>query len=270
MRAKGWLEDAAGAAPRLPLSIAANPRYGAPSARPSALAYRGKRLYQGRANSCVAFALARAIRISQASQAELAGVTQPPPTPSPWHIYYNARAIEHAGIDPDKAPPLADVGSYPRLAVEALKRFGFCEWSFAPYNAELVNEHPPNCAYRRAIDQAGLQWFSLDGHHGTTRADVVRQCYQQRPVVPVVFGMTIDRAFEDWRGGAPINRVDEARETGRHMMTVVEVLPDDNLLIDNWWDGWGTRDGFGVITPELFGSKFVRNVYAVLPVPFYA
>lgn len=274
-RGKGWLEDRPGAANPIKAILGA---YGARrasaagQASPRSLAnYRGPRLYQGRAQACVGFSMARAIRVSLAAQGYPL-----PPVPSPWFLYYNARTIEYAGQDPALVPPVQDGGCFPRLAVEATKRQGFCDWSFAPYNAGMVNQRPPTCSYKNAFDQTGLQWYCLDEHEGTSRSEAVAECYRQEIPLPVVFGMSVDKPFEEWRGPDPIDHIDTVPAalggtcTGRHMMMVLEVLANGDLLVDNWWEDWGVEDGLGIISARLFGSSVIKNVYAFLPVPTYS
>ena len=269
-RGKGWLEDARRPEDQPIGALLATYRTARDAGAASVLRFRKRRMYQGRASACVAFALSRAIHTSLASQLE--GETAPSaiPEPSPWHIYYNARMIQHAGKDPKTLPPPLDTGSYPRHAIEAVRRLGFAEWSFAPYNAMLVNERPPNCAFREAFDQSGLNWYVLDEHTGVSRSQIVAECLRAKPAIPVVFGMPVDQPLEDWKGPSPISSIDLSLKTGNHMLAVEEVRPNGEILFDNWWEDWGIEDGFGLMTPELFGSSLIRNVYAILPVPTYS
>lgn len=221
-------------------------------------------MYQGAGQACVAFSLARAFYMSLRTQ----GVDSPP-VPSTHFMYWNARRQEFAGQDPTTIPQPVDKGCFPRLAMMATQKLGFCASAVAPYNVMNINVSPPPCVYQKAFDQQGLQWYDIDTP-GTSRSQVVAECLKVTPARPVVFGIPVDGAFEEVNSSEPIRSIDLNDIRGGHMLCVLEVLPNGDILFDNWWEDWGFNDGLGIMSAELFGSSIIRNVMAVLPVPTYS
>jgi hypothetical protein len=275
-RGLGWLEDKPDISD-VPISLAVGPmgkvrRYLAVA--PSLMHLRETRLYQGPYGACVAFTQVRMIHMSLVLQG-VAGA----PIPSPKYAYYIGRKQEHAGMDPDTCPPLVDKGMYPRLAFEATKKLGFIPWDDSPYGAPLglhdpdtaattdIDTKPSLLVSRDAFDQSGLEWFVL-AQSGARRSEVTADCLSSG--IPVGFGMDVDTAFLHYKGSEPIKDINPAMIEGGHMMAVLEVLPNGDVVVDNWWEDWGFNDGIGILSAELYGSPWVRNVYGLRACPDYA
>jgi len=258
-RALGWREDVPD-----PRDFSFRDRVGLPSVGGtetlSLLQYRTRRREQLDENSCVGFALARAIHVCL-----LAAGHAGAPEPSPAFIYFNGRAGEHAGEDVSAMPaPIDDNGSRPRVVMQAARAHGFCSEADCPYDTSKRNERPKLTSYRRAYDQQALQYYRLDSD-GQDRIDDLKTALRSR--YPVIFGMDVDQAFLDHRGTGAVRSIGDV--LGRHMMCVLGY--DGAVLVDNWWgDDWGFDDGFGRISDELWGSSRVADIYAVKAAPVYS
>lgn len=249
------------------------PLFGAPTvAVPSLLDRRGKRLFQGRAGSCVAFSLTRAV--FQSHWAALG--REPACYASPAFLYGVGRLQEWAGLPPAvPRPRIADEGMRPRLAMSAVRNVGIAPESAYPYtdafasgDPTTVNATPPPEAYEAAYDQRGLEYRRVL-EIGSARVDAVAAAL--RAGQPVIFGMQVDMAFMGVRSMQPVDRVDLRQLVGGHMMSVQAVLDDGagDVLVDNWWHDWGGDDGMAVLSRGLFGSALVTDVYVVKAAPWY-
>jgi len=245
----------------------------------SLLPFRGRRIDQGRAGSCVAFAAARGLELGQGANSEAATVVA-----SPLQLYYDGRREEWAGQDAATLPPLEDTGTEPRLMMTALEAEGYVPWDAYPYTDDpiAINKEPPPNVYAQAYSQRGLDW-AVVGDVGAARVEHVRQALCAR--MPVMFGMLLDEAFMG-NGGARVATINGNHIVGGHMLAVLAVLdaalladfgnalglPHDaregDILFDNWWGlDWGTKDGYGVLAGSLFGSLWVDDVTVFEAVP---
>lgn len=222
------------------------------------------RTLQGGANSCVANALAKSIDMIF----RRSGIVDPP-FASRRFIYWNARRQEareaaEQGAQPE---PMSDRGCFPRLAMRAVQRLGFCPETEYPYSdaPSAIAETPPPLAYRAAIDQSGFQYGRVSSS-GMARAI---ECAQALAAgcVPI-FGTLIDQAFMRNQGEV-ITRLDMTDIVGGHMLAVVEVT-HDHLTFANWWGGWGDAEGFGKMSLDLFGSTAVTDTYVLRTAPTFS
>lgn len=276
----GWREDA-----HDPLALPIRDRLAGRSLRPASVKHlRGKRLYQGPAGACVAFTLIRNLYVSLRGQ----GV-QRPLFGSPKNAYAVGRYQEYAGVDADKVPSLVDKGMFPSKALLGVQRTGYCPWDADPYGTtfdkhspegaqhvydlhpvtheRMINAKPPLSAHREAIDQTGMQWFSIPA---AERSAIIAECLNTEPRLPVGLAMTVGKRFLDVNTSDPIGFEHLEEPEGGHMVSALEVLANGNVLIDNWWEDWGFEDGFGILSRALVESEKVRNVWALLPVADFA
>lgn len=237
----------------------------------SMMKYRDTELLQGRASSCVAHALSRAIDMCLRYELELAGKGHiQPPKASRRIIYYNARRQEavEAALRGQTAPQMADVGSFPRLAMRAVQKLGYCPEDLFPYNdtPSAIAEVPPPLAYRASIDQSGFRYARV-GEFGNARvAEVARGLKIGKPSI---FGMFVDSEFISNRGHR-IERINTGDPNGGgHMLAVLEVTETD-VIFDNWWGPrWG-RGGLGYMSHSLFGSVVLSDVYMIETTPTFS
>jgi len=274
IRGLGWRKDRAGvdkpghhllATHRLTSALP-------PLASPSLVKFRSKRIDQGQAGACVAFALTRGLQLYY----DAAGLTAP--MASPRQLYYDGRREEWAGQDPTTVPPLADTGTEPRLMMQATKSLGYVSWDACPYptDTEVLNDEaemarivaaqPAPELYESAVDQADLDSARVV-LMGQQRIQQVADALKNR--MPVIFGMPVDQYFMD-NHGATITTINANAILGGHMLAVLEVRPNGDVLFDNWWgngDQWGSDDGFGLMAGGLFGSSWIDDVYIIKGAP---
>lgn len=239
-----------------------------PLDKPSHRHVRGRRMWQRRAGACVAFGTSRGLHLSQRLQLEPGAPV--PELPAPGFIYPVGRLQQYAGLDPNlPRPPITDTGMRPRLALGSTRAVGFCPESSYPYSDDptRINATPTPRAYRDAYDQRGLDFFRVyETEH--RRSDVTAAGMKQR--MPHIFGMRVDKAFLAHRSSAAIDSIDPNEIVSGHMLCVLEVLDNGDVLFDNWWDDWGFEDGFGILSRRLFGSPMVTDTYGLRWVPNYS
>ncbi len=235
------------------------------SERPSLMEFRGPVIEQLDVNSCVGFAFARAVRMSLAIQ----GGQIEPPVPAPMYFYFNARRQEHAGVDPEQAPPVQDVGCYPALAAKAAQTMGFIPWDAWPYHPTARNTPPTPDMIVSAYPQRELAIHRVEDT-GTTRIDAVILALQMGH--PVIFGAQVDEDFMGHVGDGIITSLSSSPIAGGHMMVVLEYDAARHAFkIDNWWsEFWGIPgEGTAWLDATLFGNG-TDDVYIVTAAPVFA
>ncbi len=216
---------------------------------------------QGRANSCVGFAISRAIHIHMVRDAAGAGLKEPE-MPAPGWIYYNARAAELIGKPPSMSP-LPDRGCFPRLAMKSVQKLGFLPWSELPYEPQKINVRPRMALYTKAMDMSGLRYYRISSV-GQQRVEEVSRALSLG--YPCIMGMNVDKAFRNL-GRAPAADVNMKEILGGHAMCVVAIDSSGVVLTNTWENDWGCGGGFGRITAALFGSSHVADIYAISAAP---
>lgn len=254
-------EQLLGVAPRQELVVSA-----------SMMKYRSGALLQGGASSCVAHALCRSIDMCLRCELENAGKAHvTPPPPSRRFMYFNARRQEavEAHTRGEQAAPMTDGGSFPRLAMRAVQKLGYCPEAAYPYSddARTINDPPPPSSYQAAFDQTGFRYYRVPLMGAARVAMVARALARGKPVI---FGMFVDTAFLDWKGGTAIDHVNGSDPNGGgHMLSVLEVTATE-IVHDNWWGPeWGDA-GVGRLTHRLFGSGIISDVYVIETVPTFS
>jgi len=221
---------------------------------------RGPRFWQV-GQSCVGYALKRAIYMSH----RMHGVPLPRPA-SATFIYTAARRQEAPYTRP--LPPLIDRGCHPTLALRGIHSVGFVQALDWPETWQSLTDQPTPMVVRKAYDQHGsnFRWIRIVETH-QARVTAVAECL--RKGWPVIFGIWCDEAYTQHKSEAPIDAIDDGDIIGGHMQTVLEIDNHGNLIVDNWWDEWGYDNGIGKISPGLFGSYLVDDVFAIMSVPTY-
>jgi hypothetical protein len=245
----------------------------------SIMRFRKGVLVQGGAGSCVANALARAIDVCLRVELAQAGSLIEPPKASRRFMYFNARQQEvvDALADGDKPEPITDGGCYPRLAMRAVQKLGFCPEDVFPYtdrqqrpgeSAEgTINQKPPPAASQQAFDQKDFKYARVTRTRLGRVVDVARALKRDKPVI---IGMYVDKPFMRWDGSSVITSVDKSDpDGGGHMLAVVEVTAD-RVILDNWWgEDWGAN-GLVHLSHDLFGSAIVSDTYILETAPFFS
>jgi hypothetical protein len=253
-----------------------------PVGEASILKYRGPRIWQGPAGSCLAMTQARLIHASHLAAGHVA------PFPSARQLYFNGRRQEYAGVDPNTLAPPVDRGMFLSKALLATRRLGFCPWDSDPYGAPIathsasnayrvydlvdtkrwgkvrrVNLKPPLSSHSEAYDQKGLQWFVLPRYE---RSRALTESIRAGVMCGVAF--TVGKPFLDVRSSDPVTHEHLREPQGGHALAVLEVLANGDVVVDNWWEDWGYEDGFAILDRSLVESDEVKS-FGILPAPPY-
>jgi hypothetical protein len=232
----------------------------APDHRP----YLPPHIEQGQAGACWAFATTADL----ATYYNLRQIRAP--LASPRYFYWNGRNEEYANQAPDPDRELDDTGTEPRLGLRAVDGLGYCAWDDCPYSDDptLIRKRPPDNAYELSYSQKGALVGSIDFvgmQRITTMDDLMRRGY------PPQFGMQIDEAFMSWTPDkGPIANIDENKIVGGHMLQPIFIdYAHKWVWFNNWWPKglWGTVEGFGYMTFDLFGSSIISDVATIQFLP---
>lgn len=246
----------------------------------SMMQFRIGELNQGGAGSCVAHALARGIDMTMRAKAGQQGdlgalVSGRFPKASRRFIYFNARQQENvdARLLGQEVRPVEDVGSYPRLAMRAVQRLGFCDERFFPYTDDdkAINETPNPTAFQQSYDQKDFRYYRIASTGEQKIADVSRALARGNAVI---FGMFVDTAFANNKGERITSVNTRDPNGGGHMMTVLaiewnEAAQEWDVIFDNWWRrGWGSN-GIGRMSAKLFAQNTTDN-YVIEATPVFS
>lgn len=202
--------------------------------------------HQGQTSSCVGHALAQAIRIRQTQL--LSKIVE---KPSPLFIYALARQNESA-LDRDE-------GCMPRSALKALMKLGFCSERCWPLKQETLFTMPSATAFQDAYDHRFVGgYYNLLGNSTQSRAQQIRIALYYG--YPVVFGMQVDEAFEDYTGGISARPTGEL--LGGHMMCLLGYGPGYFRGVNSWGENWG-ENGFFRITEDIASWKLASDFTAI-------
>jgi hypothetical protein len=249
-RGKGWQYDTHPRAPGFRAFMAATK--GAPAPRDMVPLVDHLR-DQTITSCCVGFAFARALDI----RAKLEGV--PNPYPSAQAIYTIARLKSGSRV-------LIDQGCMPADAAEGLQEYGIVDEKRYPFAEAHINDAVPWDVIQNGADCKVAGCYRIDAF-GQQRIDQVRAVLEQG--YPVAFGMSVDQAFEDWRGGAAYNEP-RGRSLGGHMQCLIYepgMAERGEFRLVGSWSHWGEGPGLARITEGFLGSSFCTDFYTVTLAP---
>lgn len=176
-------------------------------------------LDQGHAGSCVANAVAQAIRVCTLRDG--AGWTLPS------RLWLYALARKKGGF-----PLSSDDGCYIRDAFGAAKALGYPSEETWPYSDTRVFDEPEWRHYRLAIDQ---RW--TDGYYRVApNAAAIKEAVASG--CPVVFGTDVDQKFVDYCGGVWGL---SGKSIGGHAMVIVGYNEDTAEVVNSWGSDWGSH-----------------------------
>lgn len=155
--------------------------------------------------------------------------------------YYNSRLMTKNQNE--------DSGTFIRLAMGTLSSIGTCSAAKWPYDVNAVFTRPSWGAYREAYANKIDAYYAIKST-GLTRRNEIKLALLQQHVV--VFGMTVDNAFCNYKGG--IMPLPKEPRPGRGGHCEVIVGFDDGIQC------WIVRNSWGVMWGEA-GYAYVPYKY---------
>jgi C1A family cysteine protease len=216
--------------------------------------YIGKIRNQEQTSSCVGHGIWAAIQIRE----KILGLTSG--ECSPLGLYALARTLGKL----TKAEKLKDDGSYPRLAMKAIKEWGVPLESKWPFDPTLVNEELPWDVLQQASGTKVSAWYRVDGI-GQGRVNSLMQAISKG--YPVCFGTEVDAVYEDWNGKGVIGPR-QGRSFGGHFTTLVGYRTERDGRVSfqfqqSWGAGWGAG-GLGWLCEERITMLESRDFYVMV------
>jgi hypothetical protein len=194
-------------------------------------------LDQGPTNSCVAQAIAQAMRIQRAFRDE------PAPLYSPLFFYFNGRA--RTGDE------RFDDGTYVASTFDGILDKGMTEEKYWPFNSWKVNRRPSWNAYRMAADSSQIKgWYRVyDDDADALLLAIKSAVHAGRPVVA---GWRVNKTFLDDRGPAVVENPSGSM-AGGHAMVVTGWDGDNIEVLSSWSSRW--RDGGYVLLSPDYAAR---------------
>jgi C1A family cysteine protease len=191
---------------------------------------------QGTTSACVGHAFARAIQL------RCAAMNTPIANPSRTAIYTAARSYERAGA----STPLVDQGCFPRDAAKGITEWGVPSESYWPFDPAHINDEPTLEELEQASVAIVTGYYTIDTD-GTDRENDVQQALAAN--YPVVIGVEVDSAMENYDGTGVVTAPIVAQELGGHMLCIVgydrTVQGTTRYRICNSWSNtWGDHGLF--------------------------
>jgi len=158
-------------------------------------------------------------------------------------VYYDARLQTHDTAN--------DTGTYVRLAFASLTSIGTCPETAWPYDPSMVFTRPSWASYQAAYPNKCTSFYNIDpdvvSAGGSGLVNAIKSALQAQH--PVVFGMTVDAAYQNI-GSDGIVAMPSANRVGPGGHCQVLVGYDDNrqvwIVQNSWGVGWGDN-GFAYV-----------------------
>jgi len=203
-------------------------------------------------SACVGFAIARAIDI----RARITGV----------HLAYpSARAIYGLARMKEASTPLLDVGCQPSLAIDALQSFGIVGEDRIGFDDARINDPMPWDVFQAGADARLAGAYRLTSSGGQ-RLEEIRAALAH--AYPVVFGMQVDRSYENLLGDPTWHGM-LGPSLGGHMQCVINDphAPPDAFTIAGSWSGWGYGNGLARVGADYLAGGNATDFYVITIAP---
>lgn len=204
------------------------------------------------ASACVGFAIAMAIGIRLGVLGlfleELSALA----------VYTWARMAAKYGVE----SVIEDIGSIPRVAMQALREHGAPGESAWPFDVARVNDELPWDVQQESSAGRVTAFYRIDSDER-----VHEVMYALSHDYPVVFGSRVDTAFMALGQHASVRSFDQTdRNGGGHMMCLVGYQTREDgvhfLMLNSWGTGWGNA-GFAWLHEDIIRASYSRDFYVM-------
>jgi hypothetical protein len=170
-------------------------------------------------------------------------------------VYTMARSLQDEDGDGDNDID-RDKGTYVRLCMDILTRFGICSEVIWPYDESKVYDWPSIKAMRQAAGHRIRGYFRIN-EDGDARCEAVIAAL--RAEHPVVFGTRVGAAFGEVKDLTPQNPPSD--NIGGHAMIIVGYLEGVGFIVKNSWGaGWGEA-GFCIFSREYIAWSKTHDLW---------
>lgn len=206
---------------------------------------------QGGTSSCVAHAIAQALRIFLKAR----GLSEDL-WPSVLFLYWNTLKAQGT---------IVDGGCQPRTALQTLTDLGFCSADAWPFVESKVLDQPLPDAYTGASDQRLISSYYRVASTGDDKILAIKQAIAKS--YPVIYGGPVNQAYEDYDGTGTIPPP-TGSFLGNHMRCIVGYTKDYAIEANSWDTNWGVN-GFGHLSWDFVKDpqNFEFWVFDGVPVP---
>jgi hypothetical protein len=217
-------------------------------------------LDQGNTGSCVAQALANAIRIMLGSQAVnqarrkqearfVAGQLIRYSLPARRWIYRLARETHDDHNEDD--------GTWISSAIHVLKTLGWPDEKHVPWDERLINAPMDATARRHAIDQKEVVKEYAITSWGDDRIAQIRHAISLG--YPIVFGAYVDQEFLSCTTWKSLEL--KGDNLGGHAMVIIGYSPEGVHILNSWGPDWGLG-GIGLLSWDAVGKR-IRDLRVI-------
>lgn len=255
MKTGGWLPDPANKKywrfdrSSLSLNLSNTLQYKSSNGDVDLRPYTSARHDQSATSSCVGNAAAKALEIKRIIQhghsnhADLSRLA----------VYYNARArMTPSMVDWDN-------GTYISLACDVIRDIGVCREQMHPFSTGNVYNKPSLMAERESRLNRINSHFKIKSYGQDRLDDMI---FNLQAGNPIIFGTTVGKDWQRYRGGNEPLRV-ETQPSGGHAMCAVGFVNGLIIIENSWGTFWG-EDGFGYADPAVFTHPSTRDIWVMV------
>lgn len=202
------------------------------------------------AGSCVGNACADAVEIINAIEGK--------PRVELSRLFVYALARHLMDDDGDSRNDLnLDQGTFIRLGMDVLSRFGICTEAMWPYDLKKLFRSPSIKAMREAAGHRIHEYYRI-GSTGDSRLEEIVWALRQRQVV--VFGTQVNHDFTRLGNEGPVGPPTGSTKGGHAMIIVGYEAAKGFLIKNSWGKTWGD-DGFAFLTEDYIKWESTRDIW---------